>query len=268
MDDWQTLASLLGALRSALGRTNATRIGSSSLRESAKEVVQQYFRRVRPNLVSLQCTPVKLEALDDAMQALLQLSNGRSSRHSYASTLHTIGKLRTVLEAEREIRMGATPSVYVAEPLTSMESRTIASLQALIPSAALSYEQAIRDLNNQGRISYRGTANELREVLREVMDHLAPDAEVMAASGFKLENGLTRPTQRQKVRHILRSRQLTDATIKVPLAAVDLITEHTASLARSTYERSAISTHIATSKQEVRKIKMYLDSILVELLEI
>ena len=58
---------------------------------------------------------------------------------------------------------------------TSVEVQIIETLQSLVPTAALSYQQAIRDLADSTRVSYRGPAAELREVLREVCDHLAPD---------------------------------------------------------------------------------------------
>lgn len=63
---------------------------------------------------------------------------------------------------------------------------------ALVPTAALSYQQAIRDLADGGRVSYRGPAAELREVLREVLDHQAPDGEVMKSSDYKPEKGSVR----------------------------------------------------------------------------
>ena len=108
----------------------------------------------------------------------------------------------------------------------------------------------------------------MRETLREVLDHLAPDKEVENADGFKLESGTTKPTQKQKVRYILRARHLPKTAIKVPEDAVTLVEELTDSLTRSTYERSSLSAHITTAKQEVQRMKMYIESVLADLLEI
>jgi hypothetical protein len=47
--------------------------------------------------------------------------------------------------------------------------QVIKRLEAVVPSAALSYDQAIRDLGDNDRISFRGPALELREALREVL---------------------------------------------------------------------------------------------------
>ena len=114
-------------------------------------------------------------------------------------------------------------------------------------------------------MSWRGTGTELREVLREVMDHLAPDGDVMAAPNFKFEGELKRPTQKQKVQFILKARKRAVGTAE---GALDTVEEGIANLARSTYQRGSATTHSATDAAEVRKIKNYADALLVELLEI
>ncbi len=70
---------------------------------------------------------------------------------------------------------------------TEEDDQTIKKLEALVPSAALSYKQAVLDLNDDSRVSFRGPALELREALREILDHLAPDDEVTAAPGYVQE---------------------------------------------------------------------------------
>ena len=64
----------------------------------------------------------------------------------------------------------------------------IGTLTSLLPSSARSYEQAIRDLQSADRLSWRGPATDLRESLRETLDHLAPDADV-AATWFQAGKG-------------------------------------------------------------------------------
>jgi hypothetical protein len=91
--------------------------------------------------------------------------------------------------------------------------------------------------------TFRGTASELREALRETLDHLAPDEDVMKAPGFKLERDRKAPTQKQKVRFILRSRR------------------------RKLRPRFACHSR-RTTETEVRHLKMYVDSVLAELLQV
>jgi hypothetical protein len=271
-DSWQSLTDSLSTVERAIGRVSAVNVNTSAVRDGAKALIQHYFRRARPDLNALGVSNGELELMDGAMQRLLQLANGRNPKRYYARALREIREATQRLELVREYRLG---ELRAADPPDSstiasgIESKILDTLSGLLPTAALSYEQALRDLAaSTGRISFRGTANELREALRETLDRLAPDEDVIAAPGFKLEKGQTKPTQKQKVRYILRSRELPETARKTPEAAVSLIEELTGSLARASYERSSISTHIASTENEVRQMKMYVDSVLAELLQV
>ncbi|MGE0468372.1 MAG: hypothetical protein AB7L09_04980 [Nitrospira sp.] len=159
----------------------------------------------------------------------------------------------------------AAVAVVVA---TATERRILDTLAKILPAAAASYEQCVIDFGGPSRYSYRGVAHELREVLRESLEYLAPDAEVMAESGFKLEQGVNRPTQRQKALHILRKRKLSREASAAPELAVSMVEELGAAITRSAYTRGSRSAHVTTSSSEVRQLKMYVDAVLAELLEI
>jgi hypothetical protein len=166
--------------------------------------------------------------------------------------------------AEREFLSRSSGAVS----LSSNETIIYETLLKLIPTAALSYKQALLDLADENRISFRGAATEFREALRETLDHLAPDKEVAAQQNFKYEKDRKTPTMKQKVRFILRMRDLPDNAIKPPEDAVEIVDERIASFARSVYERSSISTHVATQKNEVLQVKNYVNTVLAELLGI
>jgi Predicted pPIWI-associating nuclease len=89
---------------------------------------------------------------------------------------------------------------------TEEDEQIIDKLDALVPSAALSYKQAVLDLRDDSRVSFRGPALELREALREILDYLAPDSEVTAAPEYVQEKGRTGPTMKQKVRVIMKKK--------------------------------------------------------------
>jgi len=155
--------------------------------------------------------------------------------------------------------------LVVATPTERLIVRTLARI---IPSAAASYEQSLLDLSDLHRRSYRGIAHELREVLRETLNYLAPDAEVMAERGFELEKGQARPTQRQKALHVFKKRNLSREAMSAPELSLSLADELAASIARTAYKRGARDAHTVTSSPEVRQLKMYVDAVLAELLEI
>lgn len=151
---------------------------------------------------------------------------------------------------------------------TATERRIIDTLARILPAAAASYEQCVSDLGGPARLSYRGAAHELREALRETLDYLAPDGDVMAEPGFKLEGDLTRPTQRQKALFVLRKRRLSREARRAPELTVSLVDELGAQITRSAYTRGSSSAHGTTSVQEVRQLKMWVDAVLTELLEV
>jgi hypothetical protein len=150
---------------------------------------------------------------------------------------------------------------------SAAEDQIVAALEASVPSAAPCYQQAVRDLADDRRISYRGTANELRSAVWEVLEHLARDADVSAAPGFQLEPGQNTPTRKQKARYILRAR-LGETARQTPEATLALIEDHVANLTSGLYARSSVSTHLEAERGEVHQIKMYVDAFLAEVLEI
>ena len=117
-------------------------------------------------------------------------------------------------------------------------------------------------------MSYRGTAVELRETLREILDHLAPDTDVMRSPGFKLDKDASRPTMKQKASFILKARGAVSGAISAPKDAIQRVEEAAASLARSVYTRGSVSTHVATTREEVLTMKPYVDGVLAELLQV
>jgi hypothetical protein len=152
-----------------------------------------------------------------------------------------------------------------AVALTEEDRQIISKLDELVPSAARSYKQAVFDLGDDNRLSFRGPALELREALREILDHLAPDSEVTAAPEYRQEKEGARPTTRQKVRFIMKkkgSRSSSDA----PEHAVTAFEEAVARLTRAVYERSSKEAHVAGERGTVIQIRRYLVAIFHEIL--
>jgi hypothetical protein len=141
-------------------------------------------------------------------------------------------------------------------------------LREVCPSAAAAYCQALEDLGAEKRESWRGPATDLRESLRETLDVLAPDDDVMKEPGFKLEKDAHRPTMKQKVRYILKKRGTPSGALAAPESAVQGIEDILGGIARSVYNRSSISTHTATDKKEVVRVHAWVRLVLCDLLEV
>ena len=73
---------------------------------------------------------------------------------------------------------------------------------------------------------------------------------------------------RQKALFVLKARAVPRNAIKPTENSIEMAEEISARMARSVYEKSSISTHVMTDKHEVARIKMFVDGVLVELLQI
>jgi hypothetical protein len=268
---WESFNSAIEKLHKKISQSKAVNVNAANLKEQAQEAVQTYFRKIHPELQTLGVDSALIAQVDESMQGLLRLSKGTHSKKMYLGLLKPLIKSLVdvsgaieLRHAEREFLSRSSGAVS----LSSNETIIYETLLKLIPTAALSYKQALLDLADENRISFRGAATEFREALRETLDHLAPDKEVAAQQNFKYEKDRKTPTMKQKVRFILRMRDLPDNAIKPPEDAVEIVDERIASFARSVYERSSISTHVATQKNEVLQVKNYVNTVLAELLGI
>jgi hypothetical protein len=201
---------------------------------------------------------------------LIRLAQGNNSKNSYLNII------RKLIRTTKEINVGLhSVTADIAEgkseriSYSDAEQILIETLEQILPSAAESYKQAIQEMSDQKqRLSYRDTASELREALRETLDHLAPDNDVMGEAWFKLENGQRRPTTKQKVRFILLSRGRNKTEREPAEDAVELIEKLYGELTRSVYNRASLSTHVKTTREEVVRLKRYIDALFFDLLAI
>ncbi len=264
---WQDVVSLRAALR----RNTAVNVNAQALRDRARELVQTWFRSVRPYLQGVALPDERMIAVDGAMQRILKLALTPNAKSSYVNELDAIREAwpELMLDVEQHrgtlIRKAAENQIQI----TTVEHLILETLPKIgLPEAAHSYRQVLVDLGEARRLSYRGTATELREVVREVLDHLAPDADVMAATGFKLLENQKGPTMAQKARFILKSRKMGESERKAPEDAVAMLDDQIASLARSTYVKGSASTHSVTTLEMARGFKGYADAVLAELLQV
>lgn len=261
------LRDSLKQLRKLLGRSAANQVGANSVKEASRELVRGYFGAQRPKLLSDGLQEEDLVEFDLLFQNLLELSQKKALRATYIKTVKNAEKESNAVESLLLLKSPGAGSSPATE-LDDREKRFVDTLYALVPTAALSYEQACLDLKCLDRKSYRGVAAELREALRELLDHLAPDKQVVEQPAFKLEKDQDKPTMKQKTRFILRSRGKNKSVFEAPESAVDVVEASVSSLARAVYKRSSLSTHVATTLQEVKQIKAYVDVIFSELLEL
>jgi hypothetical protein len=264
---WESLWERIDAFATGLTRNQAHHVNAASLKQQARDIVTGYFRGVKPALNRLGVTDPTLRELDSEMQHLIGLSTGRNTKSSYHGLVRSMKGMRKEIETGLEFLIG-TETPEAQYQMGGVESAILNTLGTMLPTAAASYEQVLLDVQNIKRLSYRGTAADLREVVREVLDHLAPDADVLKSAGFKLEQGQKGPTMKQKVRFILRARKAGDSIRQTAEDSAEHLDENVASIGRAVYRRGATDVHTARPREEVLNFKGYADAILGELLAV
>jgi hypothetical protein len=264
------LIARLDTLLSAVQRGRAVNVNDQETKDRAIELATLYFKTIRPPLVRGLGETQEILEHDQEWQDLVRLAHGNNARRTYLNSLRALKKRLGQLNVSvlSTVSLSDTKHALGARSLTAEESLLIETLERLVPSASASYRQGLLDLRSADRLSYRGTATEFREALREVLDHLAPDADVVAQPGFKLETGQTKPTMKQKVRFVLISRGLNKSQRESSEKSLGLIEELSGEVARAVYNRASVATHVHESRREVQKIKRYVDTVLFDLLEI
>lgn len=264
------LLDQLRVLTASIRKSTAVNVNNTSIKDAAIAAGSYYFKDCRGDARQILNDSRELAELDENWQRLIQLAQGNNAKKSYLSLAKSLLKKTTELNVAAHVHLAApTPSGPTKLNYSEAEEILLATLDSLIPTAAQSYRQGLHDLDNQvTRFSYRGTASDFREVLRETLDTLASDEDVKKEPWFKQEPNCCGPTMKQKVRFILASRGKNRTQRLAAEKSVDVIETLCGEVARAVYDRASLSTHVQTTKGEVRQMKRYLDAVLFDVLEI
>jgi Predicted pPIWI-associating nuclease len=263
-NEWERLCDKFLGFSRHISQARTVNINAASLRSEAKNVAQYYFRDSRAALSDLGLEE-HLDVLDTAFKTLLELSDRPNATASYKKQIKMIRKLMPKMTSRIELNRGIVRAVA---NINEEDARIIETLEGLVPAAALSYKQAITDLTDDRRISFRGPALELREALRETLDHLAPDDAITSADWYVQERGRPGPTMKQKVRFILKARGQGRSSSTVPEQTTTTVDEMVGTLTRSVYDRTSFATHVASERRTVIQIRRYVVAILHDILEL
>ncbi len=263
IDEISLMAAASQQVDRAIRKVRARHVNESAVKDLIRVFVQTYFTKWRPVLITGFGSEGDLVSLDSTMQNLLRHAQRRVSTQEYRTTLRSI----TEQLRELELKSLLNPS-QSSEYFEPQQVRILESLRSINESAAKSYEQGLVDLQAGTRNSWRGTAVEFREALREVLDQLAPDSVVESQPAFKREPDTKGPTMKQKAVFILRARRAKKPQMKTFSDALDVVDELIGGLARSVYTRSSVAVHVAHSREETCKVRDYVTLLLAELLEV
>ena len=227
---------------SQVQKGRSVNVNDHATKANAVALANQYFSAARPSIVQALGEADNLLSHDEKWQDLVRLAHGNNARRSYISSLKALLKQLNEFSIALLTRPGSVAAGVQAPTISAEESRMIETLERLVPSAAASYRQAVSDLADQSRLSYRGTASEFREALRETLDHLAPDDAVTKQPGYSLEPGQSKPTMKQKVRFVLTSRDRNKTQRESAEKSVAFVSELSGEIARAVYNRASLAT--------------------------
>lgn len=174
------------------------------------------------------------------------------------------GELDTLLGASET---QGTKRIRV-EDVEGVGSATIReALEAIAPELARSYEQVLDDIADRARLSWAGTAHEIRELLAEMLRHLAPNEAVQAEAWYKQDPNTHGPTQKQRVRYILQQQQAGSKKRDV-IKEMSILEERVADLVRATYNRASDAAHRFKGRREAIRILRYFEVFSRDLLDL
>lgn len=264
LETLRKLSAQASDLDKSVRELTTVQVQRQSIRDDAQSIVDFYFRNVRDKILTGGVIEKNILLFDSMMHELLEISHKRSKVTVYRKHIKKVKK--ELLNIEKlGLSASSNNTIIKYEPVDDL---IIGTLSNMLPSAAKSYEQAIKDLFSENRLSWRGPATDLRECLRETLDHLAPDKQVMGQSNFKLEKDRNTPTMKQKVAYILNQRGVTKSARKSPETATAAVDEIVGTFVRSVYTRSSVSTHTPTDKNEILRVRDWVRVALCELLVI
>ena len=247
----RNLQAQIADLCAKLRKLTSKQVSQKDVIGLSKNIVDYYFRQTRDFLVKGGIDSNVIRSLDQEMHTLLGASHKRTTLILYKKNVIQIRNALLEMEKLALLRAGSDVNTNAIGPDDQL---IIDTLTKVASSAALSYQQALIDMQSDNRLSWRGPATDFREALRECLDHLAPNEDVESQSGFKLQPNTNRPTMKQKVKFILKKRKLSNSMIETTENSVDLIDGIFGSFTRSVYTRASISTHTQTAGAEVKRI--------------
>ena len=245
---------VLESLRTRLNARLAVPTLGKGEQLNVRSVVGAWFSEYQPSFVRIVGDDEQIRAMDEMMQDLLQLTSKDSARRTVLRAVSA-----TTKHFRDKVLVPVSRAYWSRAPQRSPAGRDedVANrLKQLSNELADGYEQAVIDIEDSERLSYRGPAAELREVLTQVLHTLAPDAEVQATEGYKeaRRSGArteTTPTRAERTRFILRSRTKGSAITESAESYVVMVEERLGHVINTTFTRNNAATHAGQSKMRL-----------------
>lgn len=265
-------SEFLDILEDLISRLKARRpktVSDPTELRNIESVVAAWYSQYKKPFAQMLGDERQIALMDSRMDKLFNLASRRATRRA------VIGAARAATAYLREVLLVPVSRAYWARAPqrapAGRDDNAAARLRELDPLLADGYEQAIMDLEDAKRLSYRGPAAELREVLTGVLHKLAPNDAVEATDWYKESRHSGKrqeptPTRAERTKYILRSRAKGSAVTESTEAHMVSVEERLGNVVNATYRRGSVATHLGTERDEVQNLLPYLNALLRELL--
>lgn len=259
---------VLERLRSRLGNPRSASL-SFAERRSVRSVVGAWFSVYKRSFAEIVGEENYILSMDEKMQDLMKLAAEECSRRTAVRAIAS-----GIRHYREHLLLPLSRAYWARAPQRSPAGRdddAAKRLRKLDGDLADSYEQAVIDIENEDRVSYRGPAAELREVLTGILHILAPNAEVEATDWYReaRRSGARKeptPTRSERTKYILRSRVKGSAVSETAESYMRSVEDRLADLINTTYRRGSAATHGGGERSELQTLLPYINALLRELL--
>ncbi|MHB8527128.1 MAG: pPIWI-associating nuclease domain-containing protein [Candidatus Acidiferrales bacterium] len=265
-------SELLDILENLIARLKARRQKSVSAPaeiRNIESVVGTWYSRYKNPFTQMLGDERQIAEMDSRMDRLYNLASRRCTRRAVVRAA-----MATALYMRDVLLVPLSRSYWARTPERSPAGRDEAAatrLRKLDPLLADGYEQAVADIEDAKRTSYRGAAAELREVLTGVLHRLAPNEAVEGMDWYKesRRSGTrkeTVPTRAERAKYILRSRMKGSAVTGSAEAHMVSVEGRLGDVVDATYKRGSAATHLGGERDELQSLLPYINALLRELL--
>ncbi len=252
----------LDRLGGEINRNKGKDIRSPELKSHCIAVIDTWFKNIKPYLEETGAKDSVFKQIDDLLTQLLSLTTKISLVTKYKTLLKQIKK---TYNSDVYIPLKTRTKPVLTPRAESQDKEAVKTLLQAYPVLEDGYNQVLNDLNDSNRLSYKGTANELREVLRGVLAELAPDTEVCKQAWYKQEKDSAGPTRKQRVKYILQSRRASRNENQVFSNTHELFDEIFSRVVISAYDGANEASHKQKQKQEIEKLLSYFNVLIRDL---
>lgn len=261
--DPETFRVALKNLQSRLRQSKGSTVSLQEIRTLSKSVANLWFHDIAPLAKLASNNETALKTIDDLMDQLVAHTLKATKKETYlATTRDALSTYDKQIFVDLHKQVGAV----LAGTASIGDNSIIDALAKISESLVAGYQQVHKDLADEGRISWRGTADEIREVLRELLESLAPDEFVKRATWYKQEPNTDGPTQAQRAKYALEHHAAQTYRINATQETVNLVEQSISRLVRKTFQRANNAAHTTQDKDEVRRILGYFDLLVKDLL--